>query len=105
MSSGTAISSTSAGRAMIFSPCIENITTIVNKRAMSVIGLIFGNEPAAVPGLALQPHEDGPGEHPRQERHTQVDEDAPGDLADGDGQVSAPSSPRSGGRTVMNSHA
>ena len=42
MSSGIAIRTTSSGSATMFSPLIENMTTIVNSRAISVIGLIRG---------------------------------------------------------------
>ena len=40
--SGIAIHRTSSGWWMIRSPCIENITTIVNSSAVSVIGEILG---------------------------------------------------------------
>ncbi len=40
--SGTAIRRTSSGSATILPPWVENITTMVKSRAMSVIGDIFG---------------------------------------------------------------
>jgi len=69
---------------MIFWPCMENITTMVKSRAISVIGEILRNEPPVVPVLTpgLDQHEAV--SMAGQERNAQVDEDAPGDLAYGD---------------------
>ena len=87
------------------SPLSENITTIVNSSAMSVIGLIRGMNTLSYQSRPFAPDQDEPREHPGEERDAEVDEHALGDLPHRDVDRPRPRARASVGSTVMKNQA
>ena len=66
----------------MYSPFSENITTMVNSRAIRVSGLTRGTKLLLVPLASLRPHQRSASQKSREERNPEIDEDALCNFAD-----------------------
>ena len=71
-----AMRSTSSGRRTMYSPLSENITTMVNSSATSVIGLMRGMKLCSYHSCPSRDQQREAREHPGEERNAEIDEDA-----------------------------